>query len=354
MADELDAAQRGAEQALAIGRQRSATPEVVGAWWLHGAVAWARGDLAAAEADIRQALGIARLVGLLAAVVPLVAALISMLTERGELQAAEAELEASGMAGVIPDAAWFGLSLLARGHLRLEQGRFEQAAEDFAALEQRTEGWGMMGVPATQAHTYGARAVAAMGERARARQLAEDALVRARHWGAPTAVSRAQRALGLATDGAAGLALLEEAAAMLDDSPAQLARAQALGDLGAALRRANHRADARAPLREALELARRCGAAGLAKRAHDELVATGEKVRRYTPIGVESLTPSERRVAEMAATGLTNRQIAQTLFLTVKTIETHLAAVFDKLGIHSRHALAAALGDGRTQPARTR
>ena len=71
-------------------------------------------------------------------------------------------------------------------------------------------------------------------------------------------------------------------------------------------------------------------------------------MRRYTPIGVDSLTPSERRVAEMAASGMTNRQIAQDLFLTVKTIETHLSAAYDKLGIRSRQQLGDALaGDGR-------
>ena len=134
---------------------------------------------------------------------------------------------------------------------------------------------------------------------------------------------------------------------MLDGSAAQLDRAYALAELGAALRRANNRADARAPLRDALELARRCGAAGLAKQAFEELQATGEKVRRWTPIGVESLTPSERRVAEMAASGMTNRQIAQALFLTVKTIETHLAATYDKLGIRSRRELPEALGERR-------
>ena len=66
-------------------------------------------------------------------------------------------------------------------------------------------------------------------------------------------------------------------------------------------------------------------------------------MRRYTPIGVESLTPSERRVAQLAASGLTNRAIAQSLFVTVKTVETHLAAVYDKLGIRSRQQLPEAL-----------
>jgi DNA-binding NarL/FixJ family response regulator len=151
----------------------------------------------------------------------------------------------------------------------------------------------------------------------------------------------------MTAEGSERLTTLEQAVAVLDGSPARLVRAEALADLGAALRRAGRRADARPPLREALELARRCSAAGLARRTADELAATGEKVRRYTPIGVESLTPSERRVAEMAASGMTNRQIAQSLFLTVKTIETHLAAAYDKLGIRSRHDLPAALGAPR-------
>jgi DNA-binding NarL/FixJ family response regulator len=148
----------------------------------------------------------------------------------------------------------------------------------------------------------------------------------------------------MAIDGADRLAALEEAVAVLDGSPALLVRAEALAHLGAARRRARQRADARTPLREALELARRCGAVGLAKTAFDELAATGERVRRYTPIGVESLTPSQRRVAELAASGMTNREIAQALFLTVKTIESHLAAAYDKLGIRSRRELPVALG----------
>jgi DNA-binding NarL/FixJ family response regulator len=180
--------------------------------------------------------------------------------------------------------------------------------------------------------------------------MAEATLAHARHWGAPTLVSRALCTLAMTIDGSDRLAALDEAVAVLDGSPARLARAEALADLGAALRRSGRRAAARPPLREALELARRCGAAGLAKRVADELAATGEKVRRYTPIGVESLSPSERRVAELAASGLTNRQVAQTLFLTVKTIEAHLAAAYDKLGIRSRQQLPAALGGQVAEP----
>ena len=133
---------------------------------------------------------------------------------------------------------------------------------------------------------------------------------------------------------------------LLDRSPRRLERAHALVELGATLRRAGRRADARGPLREAFELARRCGAARIARRANEELGASGVTVRRYTPIGVESLTPSERRVADLAASGLTNRQIAQSLFVTVKTVEAHLSAAYRKLDIQSRRQLEVALAEG--------
>ncbi len=345
-ADALDDAQRGAEWALAIARKRGGTPDLAGAWWLCGTVAWARGELVVAEADVRQALDTAHLAGLMVALPFLSGLLTIVLTERGELRAAEAELEATGMAtGVVPDALWFAMSLLARGRLRLEQCRLEEAAEDLVELQQRKQRWEVGESGMVPVGAYAARALAVLGERERARELAEADLVHARRWGAPTAISRALRGLSTTRAGATGIEPLEEAVAVLEGSPARLERAHALSELGAALRRENHRARAREPLREALELARRCGAAGLAKRTHQELQACGEKVRRYTPIGVESLTPSERRVAELAASGMTNRQIAQTLFLTVKTIETHLSAAYDKLGIRSRQQLADALDE---------
>jgi DNA-binding CsgD family transcriptional regulator len=354
-ADELDAAEHGARRALEIGRERSGVPETVGAWWLNAVVALARGELAVAEADLRQALGLAELGGIAVTLPMLRAALARILVERGELDAAETELEAAGVLHAQPDHVWFVLMLFSRAQLRLQQGRFAEAVEDFGELERRAAKWGVIGIPALQAHTYAARALAALGERPRARELADAALPHARRWGAPTAISRALGALGAASEGADRLSALEEAVAVLDASPARLARAHALGELGGALRRAGRRADARGPLREALELARRCGAAGVARAAYDELQATGEKVRRWTPIGVESLTPSERRVAELAASGMTNRQIAQSLFLTVKTIESHLAAAYDKLGIRSRQQLPEALGacsDGSSAPTR--
>ena len=123
-----------------------------------------------------------------------------------------------------------------------------------------------------------------------------------------------------------------------------LERARALVELGAHLRRANRRREARDLLREALDIAHHAGARPIADRAETELRATGAKPRRAPLRGVESLTASERRVAELAAQGLTNREIAQALFVTARTVEGHLTRTFQKLDLRSREDLAEALG----------
>ncbi len=124
-------------------------------------------------------------------------------------------------------------------------------------------------------------------------------------------------------------------------SPSALALAEALGALGAALRRAGRRSEAREPLREARELALRVGAKGLEARVHEELVIAGARPQRVAVAGVDGLTPSERRVAELAASGRRNREIAEELFVTLKTVEVHLGRAYGKLGINSRSQLAA-------------
>ena len=133
----------------------------------------------------------------------------------------------------------------------------------------------------------------------------------------------------------------------LRGSPASLELARALCDLGGAQRRAGQRSAAREPLREALELAQRCDAAALAQVAREELLATGAHPRRERFSGPDALTPSERRVAEMAAGGLTNREIAEALFVTAKTVGTHLGHIYRKLdldGPHARDQLGERLG----------
>jgi DNA-binding CsgD family transcriptional regulator len=343
-ADEMEAAQNGADRAMAIAQERGATPELVRARFLKGFVAWGNGDLVTAEADMRQAIDLARMAGIVPLIFMYTGALVEVLVERDELEAAEAELQAIGMAdGPIPASPVCGLLNMTRGHLRFERGEFDRGLEDFEALCAEAEVTGMGPGPIASASPFAAIALVAVGRREQARELAEKMLAWAERWGSPSSISHVLRGVAVAQGDEAAIEVLERAVALVEDSPRRLERAHALVELGAALRRQGRRADARGPLREAFELARRCGAARIAKRANAELQATGETVRRYTPIGVESLTPSERRVADLAAAGMANRQIAQSLFVTVKTVEAHLSAAYSKLDIRSRKDLPAAL-----------
>jgi DNA-binding CsgD family transcriptional regulator len=166
----------------------------------------------------------------------------------------------------------------------------------------------------------------------------------------------ALRAAGLVEDGSRGIELLRQSVGVLKSSAARLEHARAMADLGAALRRAGQRADSREILRTALDLAHRCGALALTERTHTELVAAGGRPRRLILSGLDSLTPSERRVAQLAAAGLSNREIAQHLFITTRTVEGHLTHTYQKLAIASREQLPAALaGHGlkTTAPAAT-
>jgi DNA-binding NarL/FixJ family response regulator len=147
----------------------------------------------------------------------------------------------------------------------------------------------------------------------------------------------------LIAGGSRGLERLAEAAAVLEGSGADLELARSLTDQGASLRRAGRRRDARAPLRRALDLATQCGAIALARGTREELVAAGAKPRRERISGVAALTASELRVAQMAAQGLTNRQIAQALFITMRTVSAHLGHAYSKLDISDRTQLPAVL-----------
>jgi DNA-binding NarL/FixJ family response regulator len=173
--------------------------------------------------------------------------------------------------------------------------------------------------------------------------MAAEELERARRWGAASGIGIALRAMGLVEGGPTSIDRLSEAAVILQRSPAKLEYARALTDLGAAQRRANRRAEARPILQDALDLARRCGARSLEERAETELRAAGGRSSDPTAVGISQLTVSERRVAELAAKGHSNPEIAQRLFVTRKTIETHLGHIYSKLDISGRAELARAL-----------
>ena len=181
------------------------------------------------------------------------------------------------------------------------------------------------------------------GEWAQGLELAreEEALTRA--FGAPRAHGISLRALGVVEGGDPGIGSLREALEVLDGTPAVLERARALIDLGALLRREGHRAEALERLRDGLDLAHRCAAGALAEQARSEMVLAGARPRRDAAHGRDALTASEVRVARMAADGMMNREIAQGLFVSLRTVETHLTHVYRKLSIDSRDSLAGVL-----------
>jgi DNA-binding CsgD family transcriptional regulator len=234
----------------------------------------------------------------------------------------------------------------ARARLRAARGDLAGGRSDLAALARRGARWNTD--DALRPALLAAPGLAGPdGEASRAD--AERMLRDASSWGTPRATGMALHASGLAEGGTRGLELLEEAVEELERSPARLAHAHALTDLGAALRRSARRAAAREPLRQALDLAAACGAGPLAERARRELRAAGARPRRPRVSGAEALTASERRIAAMAADGLSNPEIAQALFVTTKTVEAHLGSAYRKLGIRSRAQLTGALGDRADQ-----
>jgi DNA-binding CsgD family transcriptional regulator len=329
--------------ALAVeARARGFALGLTQASFLRANVALLRGDVTRADAEARSAVEAARGGGWLAAVPIFLAVYLDALIERGEPAAADHELAQAGFTGAMPENYWWGPLLVSRGRLRLAQRRFGEAVSDLLELERQNERAGIWN-PSQHLGSHLALALAAQGESEAARRSADAELERARAWGAPGEVGATLRVRGLLATGRERLELLEEAVSVLAPSPVRLEYLRALTEYGAALRRAGRRADARVPLREAVELARRGGALAIGKRAHEELAATGEKLRPLVAAGVESLTPSERRVTELAGQGLSNRDIAQALFLTVKTVEGHLSHAYRKLDIGSRKELAGVL-----------
>ena len=275
-------------------------------------------------------------------------ALVLALLERGDLDGADAALARHGLAdGPIPPTTVGRLLLYARAGLRREQGRIEPALRDVEATLAADRERGGRFAAQRAARLSPALTLHAGGRLDDALDVARQDLEAARSFGVASPIGIAELVLGLVVaDREEGLAHLQAAATALAASPRQLERARALLELGAALRRSGHRTAAREQLAAAMDIAHRMGATALTKRAHDELQAAGARPRRPVISGVESLTGAERRVAELAAAGLSNPEIAQAIFVTRKTIETHLGRIYRKLQIASREDLGAVLGQG--------
>ena len=338
LADELDAAGNICDTVLDEARKRGSMSMVAHASCSRSMLMRRLGQLDDAADDAQLALGFKLATSPPVAVAWAAAFSIDALTCLGRF--ADADQVASVTARRAPPEGWVQTVMFrqARGGLRAAQQRYGEALRDLTAAG---EGWQALGVtsPAIASWRTDAAAVhTACGDPAAAAGLAREQLALARRVGTPRTVGVALRARAAAVPDQAGEDLAE-AVRLLESAQARYDLAQVLCDLGAHLRRAGHSRDARAPLLRAQDLARRTGAAPLAQRARQELLAAGARPRRTALTGPDALTSAERRVAGLAADGLSNRQIAQHLFISQATVETHLRHAFQKLGITSRAGL---------------
>jgi DNA-binding CsgD family transcriptional regulator len=345
-ADDLDAAQRATDEILARARKRGAALTVLTVSGLRAGIALRRGDLLAAEADAHAAIELAP--DLLGAefLVLAVAAAVQAGLDRGETPTSLGGLiEGTGLRF---DTEFTPSSQLryASGVLRAAAGNHEAAIDDFRGCGLGHPTFGGENPAVLPWRSSAALSLAELGRHGEARTLSADELRRAQSFGAPRAIGVALRAQALVGPSAKRAKTLNAALEVLADSPARLEHARVLVDLGATFRAAGQRTAAKEPLLDGLALAARCGARTLERRARAELAAVGVRPRSAHHAGADSLTPSERRVSELAAAGGTNREIAQALFVTEKTVETHLGRSFRKLDISSRRRLPDVLAHG--------
>jgi DNA-binding CsgD family transcriptional regulator len=338
--DELEAADALIDRVVTDAGARGSVLAYLSALAWRGYVALRRGMAAAAETDERAAVALVDAHAIEFARPYVTSFLACALLERGKL--AEAGALADALVDTSPDyRSRAGMVLEACGRVRLAQGRRDEAIDHFRTAGRLHEEIGVVNPNILQWRS--SLAVALGGESPEARQLVEVELERARALGCASAIGVALRARALVGEPAAAVDTLVEAAAVLERSPARLEYARTLFQLGATLRRAGQRAAARSPLRLALALADELTADALAAEIETELLAAGGRPRRRRLVGADSLTPSERRIVELAGAGRPNREIAQALFLSRKTVEMHLGHAYRKLGISSRAELAEVL-----------
>ena len=337
----LQAAERLTEARASAQSMQQAAREHGSATWYglmtqsHARLLRDCGNLAEAEAEARLAVDAAAASQGWMSALP-TATLTAILLDRGQLADAARTWARLGLGAEIPQARPMIDLLIVRARLREAQGDTPAALADLDEAQRRLAGFGPPSMNDQPIRLRRALLALAGDDRVCATQTAAEALAIAERWDAPGAIGAALRVQGVIAGDAE---VLRAAVARLASSPLRLEHALALADLGSTLRRAGARRESREPLLDALEAARASGADALAAHVADELAATGIRVPARPRSGADALTPSERRIARLAAEGASNKEIAQTLFLSVKTIEMHLGHAYRKLDVRSRQAL---------------
>jgi DNA-binding CsgD family transcriptional regulator len=345
-AEHFDDAARAQDAGITWAQRRGSAPTFMQMSSWRGVTALRVGELDVAEDHLRRAWGIGRELG---ARLYAVMFLIGVLLERGSVEEAFELVESSGL-GVPHLALWQGVLVLAqRGRVNVSRGELEAGVADLLDADRRMVAAGLQLSVLVDWAATAALALAQLGRHDEATRLAAAELAHAIAFGAPRRHGMALSTCGALKPGAQGLAWLREACEILERSPARLEHARALVNLGAGLRPRGQLEPAREALSRALDIAYRLGAVALADRARAELVASGARPRRDALRGPGALTPAELRTAGMAAGGLTNREIAQALFVSAKTVEAQLSHAYAKLAIDGRSQLGAALRNASSQ-----
>jgi DNA-binding CsgD family transcriptional regulator len=337
-ADALDEAER-AMDTLRRDADETAQPDlIVAALWQQAQIAYQRGDLPRCELEARAAIEAGGDLGRGLTTPWLAMALV----ERGRLDAAERALETAGLLGPAPPGILLVASRGSRGRLRLAQGDPLRAIDDLAVMVDHNRAYGLQRVePPWQPLLIEALVLA--DRRDQAAEEAEAYATLASSWGTRRALGHAARISALIAPRELAIAHLEAAATHFAASHARLEYARTLTELGGRRRAAGDRRAARAILRDAHDAAYACRAGALCDAARAELLLAGGRPRPPAGAGADALTPAERRVAEIAAQGAGNREIARHLYLSPKTVEMHLRSTYRKLDLGGRGELAAAL-----------
>jgi DNA-binding CsgD family transcriptional regulator/tetratricopeptide (TPR) repeat protein len=338
-ADGLDTAAAILDRAVVRAEQSGHVMDVVSARFRRAMVSYLRGSVAAAVDDAQQAVEAAPhgwAIHLPAARGILALALIELDELGWAADALSGGDPPDGHTATIPVAIW----RVALGSLRLMEGDFAAAVEEGLAAGRILTDNLDCPTPLVPWRSLAATALFQLGDSAEARRLAAEEVEVARAFGAPRALGVALRTHGIVTGGVEGIALLRESVDVLEGAPARLQHARSLGELGSALRRTGD-PESGDVLRRALELAESCGAVRLAAQLRDEIRKSGARLPRHR--GAATLTPAQERVARLAASGLTNKQIAGQLYVSVAAVEFHLRNVFRKLSISSRGELLGVL-----------
>lgn len=238
---------------------------------------------------------------------------------------------------------WF---YMGRGRLRAAQNDGQGAWEDFLQVGQLLEanGYTNPGYMLLPWRSQAALAAHKLRRTADAQALVDEDIALAERFGLTSTLGASLRCKAMIANPVPDIDLLQRSVTVLDTiDPSLLELATSLLEFGAAQRRAGERVRCRNTLRRALDLAHQAGATAIGKRAHEELLAAGARPRRPVIQGPNALTPSEHRIADLMTQGMTSRQIAEQLYLTLSTVEWHRRNIYRKLDVNSRQTLKAAL-----------